>query len=144
MRFQVPQNLDVADTVIFGLSFMQMLYLGGAGGFFIFLVFFAGGLIPALVIGGPVIGLAALLSFFSFNNRPFSVLLFSVVRFFTRKKMFVWKKEGNEVFVERQVRQDDTVAADVREGSERMKDLNADLMFDDDIPSSDADLDVAL
>ena len=63
MRFQVPQNLDIKDTVLFGLDFRQLLYLGGSLGLVLFLYLFGGGIILSLLIGGPVVVFAALLSF---------------------------------------------------------------------------------
>ena len=141
MRFQVPQNLDVADTIILGLSFKQMLYLGGALGLFIFLFFFAGGILPAAVIGGPVGILAALLSFFNFNGQPFSVLLQAIIRFFMRKKMFVWRKGENEKFTKRKIQRDVSEQPLQNKGDgERVKDLNANLIFDDEVYSSDTDI----
>ena len=64
MRFQVPQNLDVPDTIFLGLDFRQLLYLGGALGFMVFLFLFFGGSLPTILIGGPVAVLAGFLSFF--------------------------------------------------------------------------------
>ena len=52
MRFQVPQNLDVPDTILLGLDFRQLIYLGGALGFMVFLFLFAGGILPTLLFGG--------------------------------------------------------------------------------------------
>ena len=138
MRFQVPQSLDVSDTIIFGLSFKQLLYLGGAGGFMIFLFFFAGGFLPALLLGSPVALLAGLLAFFNFNNQPFSIVLQSIIRFFTSKKMYVWKKEGSEKYVERKMQESATedAAGTPTHDSNRVNDLNTNLMFDD-APTND-------
>ena len=143
MRFQVPQSLDVSDTIIFGLSFKQLLYLGGAGGFMIFLFFFAGGFLPALFLGSPVALLAGLLAFFNFNNQPFSVVLQSIIRFFTGKKMYVWKKEGNEKYVERKMRQSasEDVSSAATHDSNKVNDLNTNLMFDD---APDDDIEVTI
>ena len=85
MRFQVPQNLDIKDVIFLGLSFSQMIYIGGAVGFSLFLFFFIG-LIPAFIFGGPVLLFALALSFFSYNNQSFIVLLLSAIRFFFTEK----------------------------------------------------------
>ena len=133
MRFQVPQNLDVSDTIILGLNFKQMLYLGGGGGFFIFPLFFGGGLLSAILIGGPVIILALLFSFFTFNSRPFVAVLQSMLQFVLNKKMYIWKQERGEEYTERKIKREDVGAAESTPHSEskRVKELGANLIFDD-------------
>ena len=95
MRFQVPQNLDIPDTIFLGLSFIQLLYLGGGIGFFVFLLTFVGGII-AIIIGVPVIIFALLLAFFKYNHQSFPAVLQFMVRFFMSEKMYIWKQEKSE------------------------------------------------
>ena len=95
MSFKVPQNLDISDTIFLGLSFTQILYLGGGIGLCVFLLFFVG-VIPMVIIGVPVLVFAALLAFFKFNGQSFIVVLQAMINFFMSKKMYVWKQEESE------------------------------------------------
>ena len=147
MRFQVPQNLDIRDTVFLGLDFRQLTYLGGAVGFMIFLFFFAGGFLPSLIFGGPVLVLALALSFFTYNSQSFIVLLQAAIRFFTGKKVYVWEKEKGEVYAKREMERKsaDSVSVHTEDssGSDRVKGLGVDLIFSDDV-FSDSDPDVTI
>ena len=141
MNFQVPQNIDVPDTIIFGLSFRQLVYLSGAVGFFIFFFFLTGSFVLALIFASPIIFLAGLLSFFSLNKQPFSVILQSAIGFFRSKKMYVWKKEDVDSYVKRKLgNQGDKKGSVVSEKS-RVNDLSTSLIFDDTvIDTTDVDI----
>ena len=91
MRFIVPQNLDVQDTILLGLSFRQIIYLGGALGIATFLFLFTS-IAPTLLIGVPVLLLALALSFIKHNNRPFVILLQAFIKFLIRDDLYVWEK----------------------------------------------------
>ena len=148
MRFQVPQNLDVPDTIFLGLNFKQLTYLGGALGFAVSLFLFAGGIGPTLLFGGPVLVLAVLLSFFSYNNQPFSFILQSLLRFVTRKKMYVWRQSDTTAQV---AKKSPSAPADTDKASEppssggygpdKVGAINAGLVFDDDLATSGAEPD---
>ena len=133
MRFQVPQNIDISDNIIFGLDFKQMLYLGGGIGLLIFLFLFLPSKLFAAIIGLPVLGFALLLSFFSLNNQPFITIFRSVLRFFIHKKMYIWKQERGEEYVERKMQREEVADEFGMVGSDsgRIRDLDLDLMFDD-------------
>lgn len=147
MRFQVPQNLDVPDTIFLGLNFKQLLYLGGAVGFAIFLYLFLGGIGPAILFGGPVAVLAGFLSFFTYNNQPFSAVLQSLIRFVTRKKMYMWRKSaesGQVGVVSRRGLSDDVSSAPSQsKGPEKIREASTNLVFSDDV-DFDSDLDVVI
>ena len=152
MRFQVPQNLDVPDTVFLGLDFKQLVYFGGALGFMVFLFLFAGGIIPTLIFGGPVAVLAGFLSFFSYNSQKFVTLLQALIRFFTRKKMYMWRQDDTDAVVQHIARQGDSVEGEFahpnsysqRQKLDRVSEMNANLVFSDDEPDSYDDLDTVL
>ena len=91
MNFQIPQNLDVEDSVIFGLTFTQLLFLGGGIGITFFL-FTLTNTIIAIIIGIPAMLLGALLAFFKYNNQSFIVLFQALIRFFTNKRIYKWEK----------------------------------------------------
>ena len=91
MNFQIPQNLDVEDSVIFGLTFTQLLFLGGGIGITFFLFTLTNTTI-AIIVGIPAMLLGALLAFFRYNNQSFIVLFQALIRFFTNKRIYKWEK----------------------------------------------------
>ena len=132
MRFQVPQNLDDPDKILFGLSFKQLLYIGGSVGFLMFLFFFGGGILIVLIFGVPVAILGLLLAFFTYNNQPFIILLQAMIRFVSGKKKYIWKRFSNssqeEVVL---IREGDENNFEVNLDKEKMKEINANLVFSD-------------
>ena len=152
MRFQVPQNLDVPDTIFLGLDFKQLIYLGGAVGFIVFLFLFVKNIILVLLFGGPVAILAGFLSFFSYNNQKFVTLLQSFVRFFTRKKMYMWRQDATDAAVQHTAKQGDSVDGEFvhpdshsqRQKLDLVNEMNTNLIFSDDEPDAYDNLDVAL
>ena len=131
MRFQVPQNLDISDTIFLGLDFKQLLYIGGAVGFVIFLFIILSDFLISVLLGAPVIGFALLLSFFNLNNQPFITVLQSVMLFLMNKKIYIWKQEGSEEYAERKMRRDDVAVSNGGSDAKKVRALNADLIFDD-------------
>src|SRR6185436_19421673 len=99
MQFAVPQFTDVEDKLIGPLTLKQFLILLATGGvvmFFysllnlsIFFFFFAA---PAALIG---LGLA----FGSFNGRPTISYLGSMISYFSRPQVRVFKREEPDVTV---------------------------------------------
>lgn len=92
MQFQVPQFIEVEDTIFGPLTFKQFLYLaGGAGASYIFWrvlpIYFAGPLILA------VAGLAASLAFLQWNGRPFINALEHGFFFLIRTKLYLWSNK---------------------------------------------------
>ena len=149
MRFLVPQNLDVPDTIFLGLNFKQLLYIGGALGFMISLYLFAGGIVPTLLFGGPVAALAGFLSFFSYNNQPFIAILQSLVRFFTRKRMYMWRQSDAGAYMERSLQTDSAAEQVVTpaprgQSFEKVKEMSTNLVFADEDSDSYSDLDVVI
>ena len=144
MRFQVPQNLDVPDTILLGLNFKQLIYLGGALGCMVFLFLFAGGIIPTLIIGGPIAILAGFLSFFEYNNQKFVILFQALIRFFSRKKMYVWRQGETDATVQHTTKKQDTIDGEFvhpdsysqRQKIDKVREMSANLVFSDDEDSA--------
>ena len=145
MRFQVPQNLDVPDTIFFGLSFKQLLYIIGSLGWSIFVFLFLGGFISAVFLGGPVVVFALLLSFFSFNTQPFIVILQVLLQFLFKKKMYVWKKIDSHYMPKQKSKKkelDDSSNED--DSRKRVNTLNTKLLFDENIQTSDPEPEIII
>lgn len=96
MRYQVPQFIEVEDKVIGPFTVRQFMYLvGGAGMSFIFYSFlpFYIALIFIAVIGP----LSLALAFYKVNNKPFIDFLESAFKFYTKKNLYIWKKQEKKV-----------------------------------------------
>jgi hypothetical protein len=91
MRFQIPQFIEVEDTIFGPLSFKQFIYLIGGGGIayvlYRFLPFFI-----AILFIVPVLGLAGALAFYQINGKPFIHTLEAAFYFFQKKKLYLWRK----------------------------------------------------
>lgn len=91
MQFQVPQFIEVEDKIFGPLTFKQFLYIGGGVGgaymFYRFLPFYAA--VPAMI---GVAGMGAALAFYQYNDRPFIAAMESAFYFYTRSKLYLWKK----------------------------------------------------
>lgn len=92
MEYQVPQFIEVEDKIIGPLTLKQFIYIAGAGGlciiFFVYLNIFV-----AVILSLPVAGLAAALSFYKINGKPFIEVLEAGFNYYTGAKFFLWKHE---------------------------------------------------
>ncbi len=135
MRFQVPQNLDIPDTILFGLSFVQAVYIGGALGLFIFLFFFVG-FGTALLVGAPVGVLGGLLAFYKHNSQSFIDLLRAMLTYLLNDKLYVWNKQQESVAVTRKrVAQKNEEVSETQKDhneSDRIKELLTEIQFSQD------------
>ena len=96
MRFLVPQFIEVEDQIIGPLTLKQGLYILGGIGFCVIL-YLRFGFFITLLLGGPIGGLAFLLAFVKIHGRPFSFVASSAFFFYTKDKLYLWKKEGKKV-----------------------------------------------
>lgn len=92
MQYQIPQFIEVEDQIFGSLTFKQFIYvLGGAG-----ITYSIFRLIPitfiAIIVAAPFAILAFSLAFRDFNGRPFISLVESYLKFFTRPRVYVWRK----------------------------------------------------
>ncbi len=91
MQFQLPQFIEVEDTIFGPLTFKQFLYLaGGAGLAFICYVYLPIYLAIFPIIG--VIALSTLLAFYKYNGRNFVYIVESATKFFFSSKLYLWKQ----------------------------------------------------
>lgn len=92
MQFDVPQFIEVEDKIIGPLTLKQFLFiLGGAA--VLFLLWFS---IPSLfifiIIGLPVLIFVLALAFYKVNGRPLLNYLLSMLGFFSKPRLYLWKK----------------------------------------------------
>ena len=137
MRFQVPQNLDVADTIFLGLSFKQILFIGGGLGVTFFLFIFAP-LWVTILIGGPFILLGVLLAFYTHNSQPFIVIFQSAIKFAKGKKTYIWKKEGREKEIKISIdrKPQEKISASSKTADNKVKELGTQLIFESNVSES--------
>ncbi len=92
MKYQVPQFIEVEDKIIGPLTIKQFIYLvGGAGMSFIIYTYLP--IYIALILIAGIIPLALALAFYKINNKPFIDFLESAFLFYTKKNLYIWKKQ---------------------------------------------------
>jgi hypothetical protein len=96
MRYQVPQFIEIEDKIIGPLTIKQFVYLAGGAG----MSFIAYRLLPlllALPVIAVIIVLSLALAFYKVNNRNFIDLMESIFFFYTRDRLYIWKKEPRKI-----------------------------------------------
>jgi hypothetical protein len=92
MQFKVPQFIDIEDKVVGNLSFKQFAYLaGGAGLSYISIKLLPGFL--ALFVTPALAGLALALTFIKINDKPFSHALEAFIKYYSKSRLYLWKKQ---------------------------------------------------
>lgn len=97
MRFEVPQFIEIEDKIFGPFTWRQFIYLAGGVGFAIVL-FFIAHIFIFILIGLPIAVLAVALAFYQVNNRPFERFLESMLGYFTRTRLYLWKKTGTGIY----------------------------------------------
>jgi hypothetical protein len=96
MQFKVPQFIDIEDKVVGNLSFKQFAYLaGGAGLSYISIKVLPGFL--ALFITPALAGLALALTFIKINDKPFSHALEAFIKYYSKSRLYLWKKQETRI-----------------------------------------------
>ena len=93
MRFEVPQYIDIEDKIIGPLTWKQFIYISGGLGAMV-VCFFWLPFILFMLVGIPIGALFAALAFYPINNRPFSIFLESVWKYFTNYRLYLWKRRS--------------------------------------------------
>lgn len=95
MQYKVPQNVDIEDRVIAGLTLRQFMFLMIAGGIILMLRTVLTGassflFLPLAVMVG---GLGVALAFVKINDRPFELFLTSAAKTLLTPARRVWQKD---------------------------------------------------
>ena len=96
MEYQVPQFIEVEDKIFGPLTIKQFIYLAGGGGLVAILVLTLP-LVFAIILGAPVAALSLALAFYKINGKPFIEILESGLTYFLGGRLYLWKKEKNQV-----------------------------------------------
>ncbi len=105
MRFEVPQFIEIEDKIVGPLTWKQFVYLAGGTGIIVTILLKLG-FIFFIIIGIPIGALSASLAFHKVNNRPFSIFLESFLNYSTKKKLYLWRKEQQQVIVEKSTQEE--------------------------------------
>ena len=100
MQFQVPQFIDIENKIVGPLSLRQFLYVAAAGGLS-FLLFFIDifKLWSWVMISSVLVGIGAALAFGKYNGQPFPKIGLRAFNFFIRPRLYLWRREMEEVTV---------------------------------------------
>lgn len=98
MRFEVPQFIEVEDKIFGPFTWKQFVYLAGGGGAALIL-FVTVPLILFALLGIPIMALSGFLAFHQINNRPFSIFLESCLQYFSKNKLYLWKRETKQTIL---------------------------------------------
>lgn len=96
MEYQVPQFIGIEDKIIGPLTLKQFIYL--AGGVGLCVVFFSYlSMTIAFLLSAPVAAFVVALSFYKINGKPFIEMVEAGFNYYTRSKLFLWKREELKV-----------------------------------------------
>ncbi len=91
MQFKVPQFIDVEDKLFGPFTFRQFVYMvGGAG--MIYVIYKLLPLWIGIFFIIPIAGLAALLTFYKINGKPFVYYLQAAISYAVSSKLYIWKQ----------------------------------------------------
>jgi hypothetical protein len=101
MQFHVPQFIEVESKIFGPLTLKQFIYLvGGAG--IIFLLYVSLPLWLTIILSLPFGGFAAALAFLKINGRPFIKVLESAFYYYTRTRIYLWKKQKPKISLKKE------------------------------------------
>jgi len=92
MEYQVPQFIEVEDKIFGPLTWKQFIFVGGGVGLAVIIFLYLPFLI-AVILAVPVLGLAGALAFYKVNNRSFVDVLGAGFNFYTKDRLYLWRKE---------------------------------------------------
>ena len=95
MKYQVPQFIEVEDKIFGPFTFKQFAYMAGGAG----AAFLCYKLLPAfvgIIVAIPFAALGAAFAFYKVNSRPFIDVVESGFEYFTKNRLYIWKKEDKK------------------------------------------------
>lgn len=95
MKYQVPQFIEVEDKIFGPFTFKQFAYMAGGAG----AAFLCYKLLPAfvgIIVAIPFAALGGAFAFYKVNSRPFIDVVESGFEYFTKNRLYIWKKEDKK------------------------------------------------
>lgn len=111
MRFEVPQFIEIEARIFGPLTWRQFLYLGGGIGMGVVL-YLTTNFIVFLLVGLPLGALALALAFYQVNNRPFSFFLEAMFNYFSKHRLYLWRRKEAAVYRGADMASDDLLLPD--------------------------------
>ncbi len=109
MKYQVPQFIEVEDKIFGPFTFKQFAYLAGGAG----AAFLAYKLLPTfigIVAAIPFVVLGLMMAFYKVNGRPMIDVIQSAFEYFTKNRLYIWKKEEKKPQTEKEI-EEKTIAS---------------------------------
>lgn len=97
MRFAVPQFIDTEDKIVGPFTLKQFLWLGAGIGI-IAIIYFSGIFVfwAFLTVSIPIAGFFIVMAFVKVNGKPAVNFIFSVVLYWIKPRLFIWKRKDKE------------------------------------------------
>jgi PrgI family protein len=96
MRYNVPQFIDVEDTIVGPLTAKQLLWLFAMAAVLFIAWFTVGEKTVFFVIGIPVALLFIALAFYKPQGQPFLKFIIQAALFFVRPKIYMWRRDDTQ------------------------------------------------
>jgi hypothetical protein len=94
-EYQVPQFIEVEDKIFGPLSLKQFIYVAGGVGLCV-IILISLPLFVGFLLAIPVALLSLGLAFYKVNNKNLVDIIESAVTFYTKDRLYLWKKEEKE------------------------------------------------
>jgi hypothetical protein len=135
MEFQVPQFIEIEDRIFGPLTLKQGLYLGGGVGAAVALYLYIPYKLLGIILGAPILAFTAALAFYKINGRTFTDTLENAIYYFSKEKLYLWKKTEKKVVTntkeEKNTTEDTITIPKISES--KLKDLTWSLDIKEDI-----------
>lgn len=92
MEYQVPQFIEVEDKIFGPFTLKQFIYLAGGAGLVTILILYLP-LFLGIILSIPVAALAGALAFYRVNNKSFVEMLEAGFNYYTKGRLYLWKKD---------------------------------------------------
>lgn len=96
MEYQIPQFIEVEDKIFGPFTLKQFIYVAGGVGLCAIVLLYLP-LWLGVIIGLPVGALTLALAFYKINNKPFVEIMEAAFNFYIGDRLYLWKKEKNQV-----------------------------------------------
>jgi len=93
MRYNVPQNVDIEDTIVGFLTWKQLLMFVGAGVVLLLIYRFVD-LSLFILIASITVGITGVFAFVRPYNQSMAEFLTNIILFQTKSKEYIWRREG--------------------------------------------------
>lgn len=92
MEYQVPQFIEVEDKIFGPLTLKQFIYVAGGVGLCTVLILYLP-LVLGIIFAIPVALLSGALAFYKINNKSFIEIMEAGFSYYTKGRLYLWKKE---------------------------------------------------